>query len=300
MGGATGQGGNDAGGIIIGKIDNPVIPGYFADPQVAMFGDKLFIYPTTDGVTNWMGTVFHAFSSSDLATWRDEGIILDLKNVSWGKQQAWAPGITVKNGTYYFYFCDNQEIGVATAKSPTGPFKDVLDKPLVSAKQFGVASIDPYVFDDDDGRSYLFFGSGSSARGVELGADMVSLKGTPQTITLSGFREGSVVFKRNGTYYFMYSISGTDKPDYRVAYGTSKSVLGPYTVSANSTILQSSANLGIQSTGHNSVLALPNGDYYIVYHRWAIPNGDGYHREVCIDKMKFNSDGSIAPVALTL
>ena len=281
----------------IGSIKNPVIKGYWADPQVALFNGKFYLYPTTDGIANWGATVFHAFSSTDLASWKDEGIILDLATISWGKTNAWAPGITVKNGTYYFYFCDAKQIGVATSTSPTGPFKDVLGKPLVTAGQYGGQSIDPYVFDDDDGRSYLFFGNGN-ANGAELNADMTSFKTTPKTIALNGFREGSAVFKRNGKYYFMYSVSGTDYPDYRVSYATSSSPLGTYT--AGATILQSNDSLGIQSTGHNSVLALPSGEYYIVYHRWAIPGGDGNHREICIDKMTFNADGTIAPVVPTL
>ena len=294
---ATGGQPNTGGAITIGTIKNPVLKGYWADPQVAMFNSKFYIYPTTDGIANWGATVFHAFSSTDLATWKDEGIILDLANVSWGKTNAWAPGITVKNGTYYYYFCDAKQIGVATSTSPVGPFKDVLGKPLVTAGQYGGQSIDPYVFDDDNGRSYLFFGNGN-ANGAELNADMVSFKTTPTTIALNGFREGSVVFKRNGKYYFMYSVSGTDSPDYHVAYAMSNAPLGPYT--GGTTVLQSNTSLGIQSTGHNSVLALPNGDYYIVYHRWAIPGGDGTHRETCIDKMNFNTDGTIAPVVPTL
>ena len=303
-GNAGGTGGNNTGGTTagssgpaIGSIKNPVIKGYWADPQIAFFDGKFYIYPTTDGIANWGATVFHAFSSADLASWKDEGIILDVATISWGKKNAWAPGITVKNGTYYYYFCAAQQIGVATSTSPTGPFKDVLGKPLVTTGQYGGQSIDPYVFDDDDGRSYLFFGNGN-ANGAELNADMTSFKTTPKTLTLNSFREGSAVFKRNGTYYFMYSVSGTDYPDYRVAYATSSSPLGTY--AAGSTILQSNESLGILSTGHNSVLALPNGDYYIVYHRWAIPGGDGNHREICIDKMKFNADGTIAPVVPTL
>lgn len=298
-----GAGGTNTGGTAvstdptIGAIKNPVIKGYWADPQVALFGGKFYIYPTTDGIANWGATVFHAFSSTDLASWKDEGIILDLATIGWGKTNAWAPGITVKNGTYYYYFCAAKQIGVATSTSPTGPFKDALGKPLVTAGQYGGQSIDPYVFDDDDGRSYLFFGNGN-ANGAELNSDMTSFKTTPKTIALSEFREGSVVFKRNGKYYFMYSISGTDYPDYRVAYATSSTPLGPYT--AGATILQSNGALGILSTGHNSILALPSGEYYIVYHRWAIPGGDGNHREVCIDKMRFNADGSIAPVVPTL
>ena len=294
---ATGGQTTTGGSFSIGAIKNPVIKGYWADPQVALFNGKFYLYPTTDGFANWGATVFHAFSSTDLATWKDEGIILDLASVSWGKSNAWAPGITVKNGTYYFYFCASQKIGVATSTSPTGPFKDVLGKPLVAAGQYGGQSIDPYVFDDDNGRSYLFFGN-NNANGVELNADMVSFKATPTGIALNEFREGSAVFKRNGKYYFMYSISGTDAPDYRVGYAMSNTPLGPY--SGGTTILQSNPGLGILSTGHNSVLALPNGDYYIVYHRWAIPNGDGSHRETCIDKMKFNADGTIIPVVPTL
>jgi len=292
-GGVTATGG---GAFTIGAIKNPVIPGYFADPQVAMFDGKFYIYPTTDGVANWGATVFHAFSSTDLATWKDEGIILDLATISWGKTNAWAPGITVKDGTYYYYFCAAKQIGVATSTSPTGPFKDRLGKPLVAVGQVNGQAIDPYVFDDDDGRSYLFYGNGN-AYGAELNADMVSFKTTPKTIALNGFREGSVVFKRNGKYYFMYSVSGTDHPDYRVSYAMSDTPLGTY--SGGSTVLQSNTGLGIQSTGHNSVLALPNGDYYIVYHRWAIPGGDGNHREICIDKMTFKADGTIAPIAPT-
>ena len=292
-GGQTTTGGN----ITIGTIKNPVIKGYWADPQVAMFNSKFYIYPTTDGIANWGATVFHAFSSPDLVTWKDEGIILDLASVSWGKTNAWAPGIIVKNGTYYYYFCAAKQIGVATSTSPTGPFKDVLGKPLVTEGQYGGQSIDPYVFDDDNGRSYLFFGNGS-AHAAELNADMVSFKTTPTTITLNGFREGSVVFKRNSKYYFMYSVSGTDAPDYHVSYAMSSTPLGPYT--GGTTVLQSNTSLGILSTGHNSVLALPTGDYYIVYHRWAIPGGDGNHRETCIDKMGFNEDGTIAPIVPTL
>ena len=32
---------------------------------------------------------------------------------------------------------------------------------------------------------------------------------------------------------------------------------------------------------------------------FAIPNGDGTHREVCLDKLEFNSDGTILPVKTT-
>jgi len=234
-------------------------------------------------------------------SWKDEGVVLDLgPGVSWADDRAWAPGITRKDGTYYFYFSAAQAIGVAKGTSATGPFTDALGHALVSAGQYGVQAIDPYVFSDDDGRFYLYFGSSSSARVVELNADMVSFKGTPQTITIDGFREGSVGFKRNGKYYFMYSVNDTRSEDYNVAYGMGSSPFGPFTKPAVNPILAKDKSKGILGTGHNSVLALPNGDYYIAYHRFAIPGGDGTHREVCLDRLEFNADGTIKPVVPTL
>jgi GH43 family beta-xylosidase len=63
---------------------------------------------------------------------------------------------------------------------------------------------------------------------------------------------------------------------------------------------------GIYATGHNSILQIPGKDeWYIVYHRFNYPNGikmgraAGYNREVCIDKMEFNADGSIKQVIPT-
>ena len=290
-----------AGAAPVYATKNPTLKGYYADPQIAAFGDKFYIYPTTDGFANWTGTQFHAFSSSDLLTWKDEGVILDLgPDVSWADDRAWAPGIARKGDTYYFYFCAAQAIGVATASSPTGPFKDALGHALIAVGQYGVQAIDPYVFTDDDGRSYLYFGNGSSGRVVELNADMVSIKGTPQSLTASGFREGSVAFKRGGKYYYMWSENDTRSADYDVAYGMGSSPMGPFTKPSVNPILKKDTTKGILGTGHNSVLALPNGDYYIAYHRFAIPNGDGTHREVCLDRLEFNADGTIAPVKTTL
>jgi beta-xylosidase len=298
--GSSGSGGSAAGASTIGTPKNPVLAGLYADPQIAAFGNKFYIYPTTDGFANWLGTQFHAFSSTDLVTWKDEGVILDLgPDVSWADDRAWAPGIALKGGTYYFYFSAAQAIGVATASSPTGPFKDALGHPLVASGQYGVQAIDPYVFTDDDGRSYLYFGSSSSGRVVELNADMVSMKGTPQTLTVAGFREASVAFKRNGKYYYMWSENDTRSADYDVAYGMGTSPMGPFTKPALNPILKKDTAQGILGTGHNSVLALPNGDYYIAYHRFAIPNGDGTHREVCLDRLEFNADGTIAAVKPT-
>ena len=79
----------------------------------------------------------------------------------------------------------------------------------------------------------------------------------------------------------------------------SQAPTGPFT--RLGVILSQNTTLGILGPGGNTVLAIPGRDeYYIVYHRFKIPGGDGTHRETCIDRMSFNSDGTIVRVAPTL
>ncbi|GAB3847715.1 AbfB domain-containing protein [Dactylosporangium cerinum] len=116
---------------------NPVIPGLFADPQIASFGGRYYLYPTTDGYAGWAGTYYKAFSSTDLVTWTDHGVILDLApDVSWADNSAWAPSIANRNGQYYLYFSGGlatgntaKQLGVAVSAAPTGPFRDALGRP---------------------------------------------------------------------------------------------------------------------------------------------------------------------------
>ena len=149
---------------------NPIIQGYYADPEV-MYSEKTgryYIYPTCDGIPNWGSTQFKAFSSSDLVNWKEEGGILDLKNVSWAKKNAWAPSIIEKkqadgNYKYYYYFTAEKQIGVAISDHPTGPFIDS-GKPLIGRElPKGMPrgqNIDPDVFTDPvSGKTYLYWGN---------------------------------------------------------------------------------------------------------------------------------------------
>lgn len=299
-------------------MNNPVLTGFYADPDVlySKKTNKYYIYPTSDGFTGWSGYYFKTFSSDNLVDWKDEGIILDLKkDLTWANRNAWAPCIIEHevNGGYkfYYYFTAAQKIGVAVADNPTGPFTDS-GKALVDSKPEGVnggQEIDPDVFRDPvSGKSYLYWGNGYAAV-AELNDDMVSLKpNTTRVITPDNtFREGIYVFYRKGIYYFVWSEDDTRSENYRVRYGTSDSPLGPIKVPDNNLILKKDEYLGIYGTGHNSILEIPNKDeWYIVYHRFNYPKGitmgdaAGYNREVCIDRMYFNEDGSIRPVIPTL
>ncbi|MBB3111333.1 beta-xylosidase [Paenibacillus phyllosphaerae] len=280
-------------------LNTPILPGLYADPNVAVFGNKFYLYQTTDGFPGWSGTQFKVFSSDDLVHWKDHGLIFDVPNdTTWAEGKAWAPAIEQKNGKYYFYFSADSQIGVAVSDSPTGPFVDALGKPLVTTGQYGSGQIiDPAVFTDEDGQSYLYFGQGRAYVG-KLNEDMISLSEV-KDITPPGYNEGSFVFKRDGKYYFMWSENDTRDENYRVAYAIGDTPMGPFT--KQTVVLQKDLSLGIRGTGHHSVVKVPGTDeYYIVYHRFAIPDGDGTHREVTIDRMEFNADGTIKPVVPTL
>ena len=288
------------------RTRSPILPGLNADPDVHYLDGQYWIYPTTDGFQGWSGTSFKAYSSRDLVHWKDHGVILDLgPDVSWADKNAWAPAIAERNGKYYFYFCAEQQIGVAVADSPAGPFKDALGKPLVAkGGSLSGQMIDPAVFTDDDGTSYLYWGNGHGYV-VPLNDDMTSYDPSKvKDITPDNFREGSFVIKRHGTYYFMWSEDDTRSENYHVAYATGPSPLGPWT--KRGTILSKRPEYGILGTGHHSVVNVPGtDDWYLVYHRFALngpgkPGGDGMHRETTVDRMEFAADGTIKPVVPTL
>ena len=149
--------------------------------------------------------------------------------------------------------------------------------------------------------------------GAELNDDMTSIKEqtvtvlTPRGGTLEdyAYREGTYVLKRNGTYYFLWSVDDTGAANYHVAYGTSDSPLGPITVAEQPVILIQDPDQQMYGTAHNSVLQIPGKDeWYVVYHRINSgfidrDKGPGIHREVCIDKMEFDSNGRILPITPT-
>ena len=298
---------------------NPVLNGFYADPEIIYShkNKKYYLYPTSDGFTNWSGTYFKTFSSSDLIDWKDEGVILDLKkDVSWADTNAWAPTMIEKKVDdtykYFYYFTAAQKIGVAVSDNPTGPFVDS-GKALISEapKNFRGKGqeIDPDVFKDPfTGKCYLYWGNGYLAC-AELNEDMISIKeNTIKIMTPDAtFREGVEVFYRKGSYYFLWSEDDTRSPNYRVRYAISDRPMGKLTIPENNLILAKDREKEIYGTGHNSVIQTPNTDeWHIVYHRFNRPKGitmgdaAGYNREVCIDVLEFNEDGTIKPIIPTI
>ncbi|MBB6069510.1 family 43 glycosylhydrolase [Longimicrobium terrae] len=279
---------------------NPVLGPDAPDPHAAFLDGKYWIYPTSEG-----GQRFHAYSSTDMVNWVDEGVVLDLgPGVAWTDWNGWAPAIAVRNGKYYFYYSANgphpdSKIGVAVGTSPRGPFTDI-GRPLVTSDaSVPLEAIDPMVFVDTDGQAYLYYG-GSAGNGNmaihRLNADMISLSGARIVQKPRYFTEGPFVHKRNGVYYLTYSNGGWNTPDYNVRYATSTSPLGPWTYGAQ--ILGKDFNFS--GPGHHAILQRPGADdWYIVYHRYE--DGAEFNakrRATAIDRLTY-SGTAIQPVTMT-
>ena len=275
----------------------PALEGFTADPAIRVFGDTYYLYPTSDK-PHWQTTDFSVWTSSNLVQWNKQAMVLDVtRDLGWARIEAWAPDAIARDGKFFFYFCAGGEIGVASAASPLGPFKDVLGAPLIR-KGTGIETnpIDPYPFIDDDGQAYLYYGNGRLANVYRLKPDMVTLDGPPAAIALKDFREGVVVFKRQGKYYFMWSIDDARSPDYRVGWGVADSPLGPVTPAAQNFIVLQRHGAAV-GTAHHSVVNVPGTDrWYVAYHRHALPVGGGYQRQTVLARMEFDAAGNILPM----
>ncbi len=316
------------------KSGNPILPGWYADPEGRIFGDQYWIYPTYSDDSGQPDrslkfteqqlkarknainkeylktTFFNAFSSHDLIKWEKHSHVLDIENVKWAAYSLWAPSAIKANNKYYLFFSANDiqnndqygGIGVAVSDNPAGPFIDALGKPLIDKFYNGAQPIDQFIFRDDDGTYYLYYGGWSHCNVVKLSKDLLSVipfeDGTIyKEITPEHYVEGVFVVKRLNKYYLMWSEGGWGGPDYSVAYAIGNTPLGPF--KRVEKILKQDS-LVATGAGHHSVINIPNTDeYYIIYHRRPLNTDKSNHRETCIDRMYFDDKGYIKPVKMT-
>lgn len=316
------------------RAGNPVLDGWYADPEGNIYGDTYWIFPTysdyygdIDTAMSYteeqlerranaindqylIQTFFDAFSSDDLVEWTRHPRVLDIEDVSWASYSMWAPSAIEANGQYYLFFSANDiqsdeepgGIGVAVADRPEGPYEDALGEPLISGFHNGAQPIDQFVFRDEDGQHYMYYGGWGHVNVVRLSSDLLSLEpfedGTTfKEVTPEGYVEGSFMFRRKGRYYFMWSEGGWTGPDYRVAYAIADAPTGPF--ERIGTILEQDSTVA-RGAGHHSVIHPPESDdWYIVYHRRPLDTDNPHHRVVSIDRMHFDENGRILPVEMT-
>ncbi|QCR23111.1 glycoside hydrolase family 43 protein [Pontibacter sp. SGAir0037] len=307
---------------------------YTADPSAHVFEGRIYIYPSHDvdaGIpekddgSHFDMRDYHVLSMDRVGgEVTDHGVALDIKDIPWAGRQLWAPDAAHKDGTYYLYFPvkDKQDvfrIGVATSKSPAGPFKPEA-KPIE-----GSYSIDPTVFTDSDGASYMYFGGiwgGQLQRWstgtynandtypaddqpalmpkiVRMSDNMlqfaepvrdVQILDENGKLLLAGdndrrFFEAAWLHKYNGKYYFSYSTGDT----HNIAYAIGDSPYGPFTYKG--VILE--PVLGW--TNHHSIVE-HDGQWYLFYHDSSLSGGKTHLRSVKVTELTHRPDGTIETI----
>jgi arabinoxylan arabinofuranohydrolase len=298
---------------------NPFITSqYAADPSAHVFSsdpNTIYVYPShdddnADWFTMWD---YHVYSSTDMKKWTDHGVILHINDVPWKPVKwMWAPDCAYNGGKYYFYFCastrkdsdgnnpkpNDFKIGVAVSDSPTGPFKPEPDgiKDPSDPKGY-IWGNDPCVFVDDGGQAYLYWGGQGHGcmekpKYVKLKSDMKTIDGKPKEISgLPEWYEGCYVHKRKSIYYLSYPTKG---PSARIRYATGPSPEGPWTNRGE--VIGGTSSW----TNHHSFEEFPKGSdkWYAFYQNMDL-SGHDKRRSICVDKVYYNSDGTMKKVVQT-
>jgi len=291
--------------IPLALTQNPLIRDQFtADPTARVFEGRVYVYPSHDVNCghNWFCMKdYHVFSSENLVNWTDHGVIVSQEKVVWvdsTKNSMWAPDCYEKNGKYYFYFpaivdtntgLFGMAVGVAVSNTPYGPFKPE-DKPIK-----GVSGIDPNVFRDTDGQTYLYWAGRGGLRGARLKENMLELDSDPQVFDNlpKGMKEGPFLFERKGLYYFTFPhvIKETEA----LVYSIGDNPLGPFEYKG---IIMDEHPSGCW-TNHHSILEYKNQWYLFYHHNDLSPDFDK-NRSIRADSLFFNEDGIIQKVIPTL
>ncbi len=291
--------------ISLKKISNPFVKGYFADPAVIKHDDKYYVYATFDP---WGGDSLACFVSGDFKNW--QRILLNwptkqqCASPQSNKNKVWAPGVIKGlDNRFHMFVSVGSEVYAGVADRPEGPWKNVRkdNGPFIATQRsINVHTIDAEPFIDDDGKVYLYWGSGWDWKDgrcyiAELNTSMDSIISKPIDITPPNYFEAPFMVKYEDKYYLMYSDGNCTDTSYKVRYAVSNHPSGPWKEGANSPVLSSGMKKNILGPGHHAVLKEKN-KYYILYHRIKSLNEKDLLRELCIDELKFDKSGNIQKV----
>ena len=226
---------------------NPIIDGYFADPEIVFHDGSYFIYATKDP---WGGNDLAVFETRDFMSFTEHSINWPTKAACTTSESSsamvWAPGVVKGiDGRFYMYVSVGSEIWAGSSDTPLGPWKNMKEDntPLISnafAPEYHMIDADAFI--DDDGQAYLYWGSGlnwvnGACFAVKLDTDMKTFMGEPQNITPPNFFEGSKMVKKDGLYYLMYSNGKAINETYNVQYSVGETPFGPWILGENNPIL---------------------------------------------------------------
>jgi arabinoxylan arabinofuranohydrolase len=293
--------------------ENPIITDRFtADPAPLVHDGRVYLFVGHDEagpdemfrITEWL-----AYSSDDMRSWELHGPIMRPTDFEWAIRDAWASEVEEKDGKFYFYATVEHDetdpgkaIGVAVSDSPTGPYVDARGSALISNSMTTQAAhswddIDPTVFQDDDGTTWLYWGN-QILYYAKLAPNMIELDGPIQSLDIAPYEEGPWIHKHDGTYYLLYAaIDRSVSEDEQIHYATAPSITGPWTLRGMLT-----------GSGENSFTIHPGtvefkGQWYLFYHDASltvdgVPGALG-RRAVRVEYLYHEPDGTLRPVEQT-
>jgi hypothetical protein len=282
---------------------NPIGPPltFPADPSAKVGADgQLYVYCSLDEKPDHYCSYSNVvLSTEDMKTWKfhpDSFVTLGkLDMLPANDAILYAPDCQYRDGQYYLYFCqpDKIPIGVATSKSPTGPFSD--PSFLNVGKQL---EIDPSTFIDDDVQAYHVWGQ-FNLKMAKLNKDMRTLdEGSIQDAVINEkehhFHEGAYMTKHNGLYYLVYADVSSAATPSCLGYSTSTSPFGPYQYRG---VIIDNAHCNPGNWNNHGSIVEFKGKWYVFYHRSS--QGVVMMRRACVEPITFREDGSIPEVEMT-
>ncbi|CAG9297834.1 glycoside hydrolase family 43 protein [Celerinatantimonas diazotrophica] len=261
------------------KIQNPILPGFNADPSIIRVDDTYYIANST---FEWFpGVRLHA--SKDLEHWNllpsplSTSTLLDMRgNVSSGG--IWAPDLSYADGKFWLVYTD--------VKVTEGAFKDMtnylttatdINGPWSDPIKLNGVGFDASLFHDDDGRKYLAQQTWDHREynhpfdGITLTEfDTQTMKLRPQTArtiyngTPVKLPEGPHIYKENGYYYLFIAQGGTVFAHQEVvARSKTLDALSFETAPGEPFITNfDTPDHYLQKQGHGSLVSTPSGEWY--------------------------------------
>jgi xylan 1,4-beta-xylosidase len=293
--GATGQG--DQPGA--SRYTNPVLPGDYPDPSVMRDGEDYWAVVTSGG---WRPP-FTMLHSRDLVNWQVAGSVLRNRPPWTAGRTFWAPEIQKQGGRFLVYYAaralrGNFCVAVASASSPLGFFRD--HGPLVCPRLGG---IDPQAVVDEGGRPYLVWKVDGNNRhrstpivAAPLSADGLRLTGPARELFHNDqpwegrVVEGPTMVRHEGKLYMLYSARKCcgKRCDYVLGVARSPTLLGRWEKHPGP-ILE--GNSRFRCPGHGTVVDLPNGQEYLVYHAYTGEGSLDVGRQLLLDRIDWGADG---------
>lgn len=246
----------------------------FADPTIVRQGANYYL----TGTTNTIPQGFSMLVSKDLKNWTSAGPLLTEGSQVYGDKGFWAPQLYLNGKTWQLAYTANEQVAVAESSSLTGPFTQKQVKPVDASEK----NIDPFIFTDDDGKTYLYHVRFNNGNYLWVAAyDKNTMSIDPSTLKqclgnteawentpdypAAPIMEGPTVIKHKGKYYLFYSANHFMSRDYAVGYAVADSPMGPWHKPANNRIIHRSI-VGENGSGHGDVFADKKGNMFYVYH----------------------------------